>query len=350
MRSIESLKISPKASIKDALSLLDMNAVHIVLVVDDNDVLLGVVADGDIRRAILNKMSLESPVTKVMTLKPIVISEGESIKVAISMSMKHKIYQIPVVDEHNRVVDIKLIDDLLKPVRKNKVVLMVGGLGTRLRPLTDNIPKPMLEVGDKPILETIINRFKSHGFEDFIFCVNYKSELIQEYFKDGKSFGVTIQYIHEQQRMGTAGALSLIKGELTTPFFVMNGDLLTNVNFEYLLNYHESFNSTATMCVREYHHQVPFGVVEIERGSEIVGVVEKPTHKFFVSAGIYVCDPDVLDFIPNDEFYDMPTLFEKVIANNMKAVSFPVHEYWLDIGRLEDYKRANDEYDEVFGK
>ena len=224
---------------------------------------------------------------------------------------------------------------------------MVGGLGTRLRPLTETTPKPMLKVGNKPILQTIVEKFAEYGYTDIVMCVNYKSDIIQDYFKDGSDFGVNIEYILEEQRMGTAGALSLLKDKPNEPFFVMNGDLLTNVNFEHLHNYHIATNSVATMCVREYDFQVPYGVVNI-KDSKIVSIEEKPTHKFFVSAGIYMLSAKVLDYIPNNEFYDMPTLFEKLIGLSENTVSFPIREYWLDIGRMEEYKKANDEYSEVF--
>ena len=181
----------------------------------------------------------------------------------------------------------------------------------------------------------------------YLMCVNYKSDIIQDYFKDGSDFGVNIEYILEEQRMGTAGALSLLKDKPNEPFFVMNGDLLTNVNFEHLHNYHIATNSIATMCVREYDFQVPYGVVNI-KDSKIVSIEEKPIHKFFVSAGIYMLSSEVLNYIPKNEFFDMPTLFEKLISLNQNAVSFPLREYWLDIGRIEEYKKANDEYGEVF--
>jgi NDP-sugar pyrophosphorylase family protein len=224
---------------------------------------------------------------------------------------------------------------------------MVGGLGTRLRPLTQDTPKPMLPVGGKPILQTIVEKFASYGFVNIVMCVNYKSEIIQNHFGDGSRFGVTIEYIFENERMGTAGALSLLSQRPEEPFFVMNGDLLTNVNFEHLLEFHEHHNAVATMCVREYDFQVPYGVVNIQEG-KIITIEEKPVHKFFVSAGIYMLEPKSIEHIPSNTFYDMPTLFEKLIAMNENALSFPLREYWLDIGRMEEYEKANSEYHEVF--
>jgi NDP-sugar pyrophosphorylase family protein len=224
---------------------------------------------------------------------------------------------------------------------------MVGGLGSRLWPLTENTPKPMLKVGDKPIVQTIIERFCEYGFVNIVMCVNYKSHIIQDYFGDGSEFGVNIEYIFEEERMGTAGALSLLRSIPEGPFFVMNGDLLTNVNFEHLLTYHTESEAYATMCVREYDFQVPYGVVNIE-GHNILSIEEKPVHRFFVSAGIYMLSPEAIRHIPENKFYDMPTLFEKLIEYKEKVVSFPIREYWLDIGRIEEYERANNEFHGVF--
>jgi NDP-sugar pyrophosphorylase family protein len=202
-------------------------------------------------------------------------------------------------------------------------------------------------VGNKPILQTIVEKFAEYGYINIVMCVNYKSHIIQDYFGDGSKFGVNIEYVLEEQRMGTAGALSLLKSNPTESFFVMNGDLLTNVNFEHLHDFHMSNNSIGTMCVREYDFQVPYGVVNIY-GSKILSIEEKPVHKFFVSAGIYMLTPEVLDYIPQSQFYDMPTLFERLISENKNVITFPLREYWLDIGKMEEYARANKEYDEVF--
>ena len=224
---------------------------------------------------------------------------------------------------------------------------MVGGLGTRLRPLTQDTPKPMLKVGNKPILQTIVERFAEYGFVNITMCVNFNASIIRDYFSDGKEFGVNIDYVLEEKRMGTAGALSLLKERPSEPFFVMNGDLLTNVNFEHIFNYHILNKATATMCVREYDYEVPYGVVKMN-DNKIIEIAEKPVQKFFVSAGIYMLSPEILDLIPKNEFYDMPALFEKLIKLSKNVISFPIREYWLDIGRMEEYQRANEEYKEVF--
>jgi len=348
MKNYKNILLKPTSTIKEALNIIDSGAMQIALVVDENEKLVGTLTDGDIRRGLLNNLSLDESIETIIFKTPTVCTTEDTKEKILEIALSKKLHQIPIVDNNGKLVGIKEIDELLKPVYKsNRVVLMVGGLGTRLRPLTDNIPKPMLKVGNKPILETIILNFKKYGFVNIVLCVSYKSEIIEEYFKDGSEFGVNIEYVHENKRMGTAGALSLAKEKLTEPFFVMNGDLLTNINFENMMEYHLSNNSIATMGVREYDFQVPYGVVKTD-GADIVSIEEKPVHHFFVSAGVYVLSHKALKYIPEDEYYDMPTLFEKVIEEKEKSISFPIHEYWLDIGRIEEFEKANNEFYEVF--
>lgn len=348
MENIENIKLRENSTIKEALEIIDKGSMQIALVVDENDMLLGTLTDGDIRRGLLKGFDLSSSIEQIVFKTPTIAKISDTKEDILKIALSKKLHQIPIVDYFGKIVGIKEIEELVKPKDKiNKVVLMVGGLGTRLRPLTETTPKPMLKVGNKPILQTIVEKFAEYGYTDIVMCVNYKSDIIQDYFKDGSDFGVNIEYILEEQRMGTAGALSLLRDKPNEPFFVMNGDLLTNVNFEHLHNYHIATNSVATMCVREYDFQVPYGVVNI-KDSKILSIEEKPIHKFFVSAGIYMLSSEVLNYIPKNEFFDMPTLFEKLISLNQNTVSFPIREYWLDIGRMEEYKKANDEYSEVF--
>jgi dTDP-glucose pyrophosphorylase/predicted transcriptional regulator len=348
MKKVDKLKLSISSTIKEALQIIDQGAVKFAIVVDENDKLLGTITDGDIRRAILDGKNINEKIEDIYFREPTVVTVNHTREEIIHLCTSKKIYQIPVVDNEGKVVSIEILDELLKQnEHPNKVILMVGGLGTRLRPLTENTPKPMLHVGGKPILQTIVEKFVSYGFVNIVMCVGYKSNIIQDFFEDGSKFGATIEYVLEEKRMGTAGALSLLPEKPIEPFFVMNGDLLTNVNFEHLLEFHTLNNATATMCVREYDFQVPYGVVNMKDG-KICSIEEKPVHKFFVSAGIYMLDPKTIDLIPKNEFYDMPTLFEKLIAMNENTVSFPLREYWLDIGRMEEYEKANLEYPEVF--
>jgi len=348
MKDIQKIKLDVNSTIREALEIIDAGAVKFAIVVDDEDKLVGALSDGDIRRAFLNGKNLEDTIESVYFKEPTVVSINNTKEEIINLCTSKKIYQIPVVDNDGRVVSIDLLDELLKPeIHNNKVVLMVGGLGTRLRPLTDTTPKPMLHVGGKPILQTIVEKFVSYGFVNIVMCVGYKSNIIQDFFEDGSKFGAHIEYVLEEKRMGTAGALTLLETKPSEPFFVMNGDLLTNVNFEHLLEFHLSNNAMASMCVREYDVQVPYGVVNIGDG-RITSIEEKPVHKFFVSAGIYMLNTECIKMIPENEFYDMPTLFENLIEMDQVTTSFPLREYWLDIGRMEEYEKANREYHEVF--
>lgn len=348
MKSIENIKLTPNSTIREALRIIDSGAMKIAIVVNENDRLIGTLTDGDIRRGLLNNLGLDDTIESIIFKAPTIAMLSDTKEDILKKALDKKLHQIPIVDDEYRVIGIQEINDLIKPATKpNIVVLMVGGLGSRLRPLTEETPKPMLKVGNKPILQTIVEKFAEYGFREVVMCVNYKSHIIQDYFGDGSTFGITISYIFEEERMGTAGALSLLKALPNDPFFVMNGDLLTNVNFEHLRNYHMSQNAMATMCVREYDFQVPYGVVHME-GNAILSIQEKPLHKFYVSAGIYMLNPEVIQHIPLEQFYDMPTLFETLIQQQQKAISFPIREYWLDIGQMEEYERANNEYAGVF--
>ncbi len=348
MHSVENVTFNENASIRDVLKIIDSGAMKIALAIDENSRLLGTVTDGDIRRALLQGLELDAPVAPIVQRNPKVCGINESKEKILQKVLGKKIYHLPVIDEHGRLVGIEDIEELIKPEQKtNPVVIMAGGLGSRLRPLTKDIPKPMLHVGNRPILETIVENFKKYGFTDLLFSVNYKAEVLKAYFGNGDALGVNIEYIHEEKRLGTAGALSLMKERLVESFFVMNGDLLTNVNFEHLLDFHFSNNAAATMAVREYDFQVPYGVVNINE-TDIVSIEEKPIQKFFVNAGIYMLEPSVLSFIPENTYYDMPTLFEKLIEHGEKTVSFPIREYWLDIGRFEELDKARGEYYQVF--
>ena len=348
MKNIKNIKLKQNATIKEALGIIDSGAMQIALVVDDNDKLLGTLTDGDIRRGILRGLDLDSSIETIVFKEPAIAKISSTKEEILKIALSKKLHQIPIVDDNGIVLDLKEIEELVEPkIKTSRVILMVGGLGTRLRPLTQDTPKPMLKVGNKPILQTIVEKFAEYGFVNITMCVNFNASIIRDYFGDGKEFGVNIDYVLEQKRMGTAGALSLLKERPSEPFFVMNGDLLTNVNFEHIFNYHTLHKATATMCVREYDYEVPYGVVKMN-DNKITAIAEKPVQKFFVSAGIYMLSPEILDFIPQDEFYDMPTLFEKAIAQDKNVISFPIHEYWIDIGRLEEYQKANEEYAKIF--
>lgn len=348
MKNIEKIKITATLTIEKALSVIDSGAVKIALVVDADDKLLGTLSDGDIRRGLLRRKQLNDTIEDVYFRSPTTANHSSSRENLLNLCLSKRVGQLPIIDENQKVVDLFVVDnELLKKQYENHVVLMAGGLGMRLRPLTENTPKPMLKVGGKPILETIVRRFIDSGFVNITMCLGYKSDVIQDYFQDGGDFGANIDYIVEKRRMGTAGALTLLKKRLDAPFFVMNGDLLTNIDFEKMLDFHVKHNSKATMCVREYDVKVPYGVVNVAN-EDIVSIEEKPIHSFFVNSGIYLLEPDCINLIPDNEFYDMPQLFEELVAATEKTISFPLREYWLDIGRMSDYERANTEYHNVF--
>ena len=348
MINIDDILVKESTSILQVLEIIDRSSKQLAIVVDEKKKLLGTISDGDVRRALLNNASLNDSVKNIYFKTPTVASSNDSKEDIINLCKIKKLHQIPIVDNKGNLLGLETLSELITREKKsNKIILMVGGLGTRLRPLTENTPKPMLKVGNKPILQTIVEKFAQYGYTDITMCVNYKSDVIQEYFGNGIAFVVTIEYILERHRMGTAGALSLLKNSPNEPFFVMNGDLLTNVNLEYLHDFHILNKSIATMCVREYDFQVPYGVVKVDV-NKILSIDEKPIYKFFISAGIYMLSPESLEYIPKNQFYDMPTLFEKLISENQNIISFPLQEYWLDIGRIEEYKKANEEYEEVF--
>ena len=348
VKNVQNILLKPTSTIKEALKVIDDGAMKIALVIDEDEKLIGTLSDGDIRRGLLKDLTLTDTIESIIFTEPTVCSIEDTKETILSLVLGNKLYQIPVVDHSGKPVGIEEVDELLKPTNKtNRVILMVGGLGTRLYPLTRKMPKPMLKVGDRPILETIILNFKKYGFTNITLSVSYKSEVIENYFGDGSKFGVNIEYIHENKRMGTAGSLSLMKDRPSEPFFVMNGDLLTNINFKHMMDYHLIYEANATMGVREYDFEVPYGVVNIDNG-DITSIDEKPVYNFFVSAGIYILNPDSLNFIPHNKFYDMPNLFDTLIQNRFKTLSFPIKEYWLDIGRMEEFEKANNEFSKVF--
>lgn len=344
MKDFKKILVSPDTSIRDTIQLIDSTAMQIALVVTGDNRLLGTVTDGDIRRGILHGRPLDEAVDKIMNPNPCVCSEDDAREAIIARMDKRRLRHMPVVDKDGRLLSLETHDELLVPKeRDNLVILMAGGLGIRLRPLTENCPKPMLKIGGRPILETILLNFIEYGFRRFYISVNYMSETIIEYFGDGTQWGANIQYLRESHKLGTAGALGLLPERPSSPILVMNGDLLTKVNFTNLVDFHASHRSKATMCVREYDFQVPYGVVKIDNHS-ITAIEEKPVQSVFVNAGIYVLEPEILDAIPQNKFFDMPTLFDRLIAAGNGTSAFPIREYWLDIGHLEDFERANIEH------
>lgn len=348
MKDWELALVGPSTSLREALETIDRTGAQAVLVVDAARRLLGTLTDGDARRGLLGGLEMSAPVSGAMHADPTCISAGETPHSILLTMRRTGLHQLPIIDGNRIVVGLALINDYLTAVRRdNWVVIMAGGLGSRLQELTRDVPKPMLKVGSRPLLETIIRSYADQGFHRFYVAVNYKAEQIEAYFGDGSAFGVDVRYIREHQRMGTAGALSLMPERPELPFVVTNADLLTKENYGLMVDEHQAARAQATMAVRDYDMQVPFGVIKLREGL-IESIEEKPVHRFLVSAGIYVLSPAALDLVPADSFFDMPSLFEAMLDAQMRTRTHQMDGYWLDIGRLPDYERANLEFHEVF--
>jgi len=348
MRTISEVSVRRDASVRQVMEMIDRNGLQLAVVVGDDMKMLGVVTDGDIRRSILRGISTDESVEKIMSTSPITAKPGGSREELLARMTETRLLSLPVVDDDGYALGVHVLADQVGPrIHENWVVIMAGGLGTRLHPLTHETPKPLLHVGDRPILETIIELLVAKGFRRIFLSVNYMADKVMEYFGNGERWGVKIEYLQEDEYFGTAGALSLLPEAPKLPLVVMNGDLLTKVDFSRLLDFHVEHQSGATMCVKEYDFKIPYGVVKVD-DCAITSIVEKPVHTIFANAGIYVIEPWVLDFVPKQSYFDMPSLFQYMGSKNMSTVAFPIREYWLDIGNHEDFKRANKDYDEEF--
>lgn len=345
---ISSLCIGPSRSIRQAIASLERNGKGIVLVVDGSRRLLGTVTDGDIRRGLLSGFDLSLPVQALLEQRavsphhsPLTAPVGTPHSELLRLMNEYTLRHIPLVDEQEHVVDIALLNELTKqyelPLR---AVIMAGGYGTRLRPLTEELPKPMLPVGDRPLMEIIIRQLKEVGIQKVNITTHHKPEKIINHFGNGEAFGVDINYVTESQPLGTAGALGLVKASDETTL-VINGDILTQVDFRAMLSFHRENNADLTVAVRQYDLTVPYGVIECE-GTSVRRITEKPLFSFFVNAGMYLLEPNVHRYIPNGKPFDMTELIQRLLADNRLVVSFPVHEYWLDIGQHETYQQAQE--------
>jgi dTDP-glucose pyrophosphorylase len=349
MKSLENFTVNPETNIHDALKIIDRPGAQIALVVDDEQKLIGTITDGDVRRGILSGVDVKCPITMIMNTEPLKAKPNDGCQHVLSIMKQNKLRQVPIVDDTGCLVGLKTIDELMSvPPRENLVLLMAGGLGSRLQPLTNECPKPMLKVGGRPILETIILNFIEYGFKEFVISLNYKANMIREYFSDGRNWGVSIRYIEEDAKLGTAGSLRLLpKINNSHPIIVMNADVLTKVNLDHFFDFHVLHHSKATMGVKEFNFQVPYGVLKLDQ-HRIVKLDEKPIHNFFVNAGIYVLEQDILNCLPNEERFEMPSLFERMVKTGHHTVAFPIREYWLDIGQHDNLKQARGDFKNVF--
>ncbi len=333
--------LAPDATLQQAILSLDASALQIAMVVDVDGSLIGTLTDGDIRRGLLRGLGMQSPVESIVNREPLVVPPQLEREMVLQLMQANKVRQLPVVDGQRRVVGLHVWDELLVPVqRPNTMVIMAGGQGMRLRPYTESCPKPMLPVGGKPMLEHIIDRARAEGFQRFVLAVHYLGHMIEEYFGDGSRWKIRIEYLREDTPLGTAGALALLQPKPDVPLIVTNGDVLTDIHYGELLDFHHHHGAMATMAVRLHEWQHPFGVVRTS-GVDIVGFEEKPVIKSHINAGVYALDPSVLDHLHKGEHCDMPTLFGKLQESELRTVVYPMHEPWLDVGRLDDYAVAN---------
>ena len=346
--SIDNYCIGTNSTIKEAMKVIDKNLTGGALVVNENNELVGTITDGDIRRAILKGCSINEGIESTYFKNFKFVTEQHSKKKAKEYMLSNKIRQVPVIDKNKKLIDLYFLDDIISYDKKdNYVFILAGGLGTRLRPLTETVPKPMLTVGDKPILELIIEQFKEYGFRNFIVSLNYKGEIIEEYFKDGKEFDVNIEYIRETKKLGTAGSIALVKEKFTKPFIVINGDILTGIDFDKFLNHHMKNNFNITVGVRNYEINVPYGVL-VTDNMFIESLEEKPTYKFHINGGVYAVNPEITKYIQEDEVYNMTDLIEDAMRNEYKSGIYEITEYWTDIGQIDDYRKANTDIHKFF--
>lgn len=329
------------ATLQQAIRNLDETALQIALVVSDDGVLVGTLTDGDIRRGLLRGLDLNSPIDAIVYREPLVVPPQLGRDTVLQLMQANKIHQLPVVDANRRVVGLHRWDELMVPgERPNVMVIMAGGQGTRLRPHTENCPKPLLPVSGKPMLEHIIERAKAEGFRNFVLAVHYLGHMIEEHFQDGSRWQVNIEYLREEKPLGTAGAIALMNPRPKVPFIVSNGDVLTDIRYGELLDFHCRQGASATMAVRLHEWQHPFGVVRI-KGVDIIGFEEKPVSRSHINAGIYVLSSHALDALRSGEHCDMPTLFGRLQEQAARTIVYPMHEPWLDVGRADDLERAH---------
>jgi dTDP-glucose pyrophosphorylase len=341
--------LKPNDTLETTIQVLHAGGKRIALVVDENRKLLGTVTDGDIRLALIKNIGMDCSVHEVMNSSPLTALALDPSDLIMSIMKSRDLLSIPLVDKQGILVGLETLQHLLeKREYDNPVFLMAGGFGTRLHPLTEKKPKPLLKVGNRPILETSINQFAEAGFHNIYISTHYKAEMIRDHFGDGSNWDIKIEYLYEEIPLGTAGALGLLPDNMPDlPIIMMNGDILSRVNFECLLDFHHEQNCLATMCIREYDFKVPYGVVNIEE-QYVTGIVEKPIHKFFVNAGIYVLDPKIIKHVDGLTHLDMPNLLESQIENSEKVSVYPIHEYWLDIGQMNEYENAQQAFESEF--
>lgn len=348
MQSLEKFFTSTEASLRAAMTCIDRGAKGIALVVDQDKRLVATLTDGDLRRAVLNGFVLDQPIAELLAKlrlqkksDPVTLPHGSSKEVILHEMQTRAIRQIPLLDNGGVVTELAVLDELVsQPDTPVHAVVMAGGYGKRLMPLTETTPKPMLRVGERPLIERLVQQLKQAGVARVNISTHYKAEQIASHLGNGEAFGVVVEYVSEEIPLGTAGGLSLVAGD--DPLLVINGDILTALDFRALLNFHFEHGAEMTVAVREYGFDVPYGVVETD-GLHVTAITEKPSVKFFVNAGIYLISGSARSLIPSGQHFDMPELIETLVRSGGRVISFPIWEYWLDIGRQEDFDRAQED-------
>ncbi len=337
----KSFILNEKSKIFDVIENLNNTGYLITLIADSSNKLLGTITDGDIRRGLLAGKTVDDLATDIIISNPVVSYVDSSDDYNKNLIMQHQVKQIPIIDNQSNIHSLFIWEehDYVEK-RDNSILIMAGGFGKRMMPLTNDIPKPMLEISGKPILEHIICNARSQGFHSFFISVHYLADKIMEYFGDGSKWDVEILYIHEEIPLGTAGCMTLFKQKPVTPFIVTNGDLYSDINFSAILDFHNNNSADATMGVKEQKLRNPFGVVETE-GLEITKIEEKPIHLSYINSGIYVVNPDVLNILQVNQYKDMPDFFLDLRNNMKKIIAFPIHESWEDLGRPIDLNKIN---------
>lgn len=343
--------VDERASVRDVLKALDRGSNRIVLVVDDKYKLAGTVTDGDVRRGLLGNLEMHDPVGVISNKSPFSICSNLSKEEKIDILKKNHILAIPVVDNSYKLVGLESLSDLMRPSpKKNPVCIMAGGFGLRLGALTDNCPKPMLPVGETPLLERIVLRFIENGFTEFYITTHFMPEVIKNHFGDGSQWGVNIKYIHESSPLGTGGAIGLLANYIgDEPVIVINGDVLTDISFDNLIRHHEESGDAITICAREREFAISYGVVN-EVDAKVCSLEEKPIYRYKINLGIYVFDKSVVESAVGLNRIDMPSILEKNIALGAKVGCYEDSSYWLDIGQLEDYEKAQKDVHRVCSK
>ena len=339
------LVLKKSSTLREAVKLLDQSGTGVLAVVDKKNKLIGLITDGDIRKSVLsNELSLK----KIINKKPYKIHFKSSKIKILNYLKKIRRQHVPLVDDNDKFIKIFSINYKPYQIKPNWVVIMAGGLGSRLGDLTKKTPKPMLKINDIPILEHIITNFISSGFSNFLISVNYKSEIIKNYFKDGTDLGVKIKYLEEKKFLGTGGSLSLIDFKISDPFFVINGDIFTNINFQDILDSHVKNKSKATMCIKEYEFKIPYSVIKKDKKNKFLSISEKPTNFFFINSGIYLFEPEIISHIPRKTFFDLPEIFEIIKKFKKKINLFEINNFWIDLGQLKDFENVTQKFTKIY--